>query len=227
MRALYLPQAPDENTFIVKDDQYHHLKNVLRVKVGDELLGLNGVGGVYSLVVSQIANREIILDILCFEEKVLEDEVHLGIGLLKKDALAQVVKQVCELGISKIFLLESEYAQSYKINIERLNKLLIAGIEQSNFAFLPEIESVKLKDLNYADYESIFIFSLKDSNSKPYQINSKKLMLIGPEGGFSEKEESWLAAINKTQFIHFPTPIMRAPTALSCARGYLLKPLFD
>ena len=82
----------------------------------------------------------------------------------------------------------------------------------------------KLENCFY-QYDKVFTFSSSDNTQKPRsQIKGfkKALVVIGPEGGFSQEEETILGNDQKTTMINLPTPILRAPHALSAAVGFLL-----
>ncbi len=76
----------------------------------------------------------------------------------------------------------------------------------------------------------LFEVNLIYFTSRPTSLNfkmesplaSQTIILIGPEGGFSEAEEAKIMAYKKAKIVHLPTPIMRAPTAVATSIGYLL-----
>ena len=158
-----------------------------------------------------------------------ENSIHfdIAIGKLKKEALDLSLKMATELGCRKIYITNTDYSQSYPFNHERAMKLLISSLEQSNNCYLPSLEEVNLEDLDLNIYDRAFSFSLnKKAELTPSKIFKtialdKILLIIGPEGGLSEREEDLLSTNDNSIPIKIDSPIMRAPTAMACAMGYV------
>ena len=83
---------------------------------------------------------------------------------------------------------------------------------------------MELEDVSFSDYDVTFFFnSQNDSAKDSKQHNFKKILLvIGPEGGLGEEEINYLKSVQNIKEITLNIPIMRTPTALSCAVGYVL-----
>src|SRR5690606_39103516 len=78
----------------------------------------------------------------------------LALGMPKRDALELCLKEATELGFRKIFLIRSDYSQMKAPEMERMEKLLVSALEQSNAPFLPLIEESRWEDLPFGEYES-------------------------------------------------------------------------
>lgn len=228
MRALYesaLVKAEVGYGIIVKDDSFHHLVNVVRIKTGEEILVFNGKGLEALAVVEKLEKRQATLKVLeLTHHQFSEPLIDVFLGTPKKEALELCLRQAVELGVSKIFLAETAYAQKPFLNDERKDSILSSSLIQSNNPFLPELVDVKGSDIDAETYDQIIIF---DSVNKGVADLSRKdikrvLIVIGPEGGFSAEELEVWKLNPKTVSVHLPTPIMRTPTALSCAIGFTL-----
>ena len=66
----------------------------------------------------------------------------------------------------------------------------------------------------------IYFSSVENRDELSKDKNKKSLIIIGPEGGLSNEEESSLAKVENCKTISLPTNIMRAPTAASYCLGY-------
>ena len=92
--------------------------------------------------------------------------------------------------------------------------------------FFPEIANVStIYTLNFSQYGHIFCFSLKRNQYYMEQKNlndTKSLILIGPEGGFSASEEMALSQHSCLSFLNIPSYILRSSTAMSVALGQVL-----
>lgn len=218
MRAFYVPSL--EQNMSLKDDQAHHGIKVLRLKVGEQVLLLDGKGKKAKYEISELKKKEIIITEIETIETGYESKIHLAVGKVKKDALSTILKQACELAVDKIYIYESSFSQNYSLNLERLQKILISGIEQSNFAFLPEIVEIKFDELPLQEYKQFIYFSSQTQSQVQTLNDLQTLLVIGPEGGLSEDEEKTLSTKNHGSRLHLETAIMRSPTAVACAAGY-------
>lgn len=222
MRAIYLEAFQADQAEISDQEKIHHLVKVVRIKIGDEILVLNGRGTKYFCLVNEISKKKIALQV--FKKKTIEQENFISVALAKtkKEALDTNIKQAIELGINQIIIFESDFSQNFEFNIERAQRLIASAIEQSNSAFAPSLlEVVNLKDLDFKEFDKVLAFISERESSDNLRLNreSKLLLIIGPEGGFSEREIDLLA--EKSECIHLNTNILRATTALPAAVGYI------
>jgi len=227
MRAIFSESI--QGPSLIEGEEAHHLINVVRIKKGEEILVLNGAGSKIFARAASIEKNKINLEITesLFVEK--SDKVHLAIGLPKKDAFEEILRNVTEVGISKVFNFKSEYSQQDYIFNERMKRVLISSLIQSNNPYLPSLD--KLADLKalikiFPQYDKVIYFC---SHTKiPSALNltlgqkDKILIIIGPEGGFSPTEEGLLAKNSSVKSLHLPTFILRAPTAVVASMGWVL-----
>ena len=112
MRALFLENLKNfDNDCNIENESFHHLKNVLRVKVGDEILCLNGKGSTRKSVVDTISKRSLKLSFIegavYFEHKKI---FSVALAQAKRDSLEISLKQLVEVGIPEIYIFTSEYS---------------------------------------------------------------------------------------------------------------------
>jgi 16S rRNA (uracil1498-N3)-methyltransferase len=226
MRAVYISNLNDDGKEEIKlsEEATHHL-NVVRVKKNEKVIILNGKGVVFSAEVKEITKNEISLKILNSERKNPLHHLSLAIALPKKDAFEDILKISVELGISKIYPLTTAFSQYDFVMNERVNRILESSLVQSNNPFMPEVfPQQKIEYFLKAHSKELFYFNSQASKS-PISVNLDKesTFIIGPEAGFSADEESLIRNYSKIHEIHLNTPIMRAPTAVAAAAGYLLR----
>lgn len=224
MRSVYLPgEIQNDSTVILNNETAHHLIKVVRVKLGEEILGLNGKGQVYKFKVVDLAKKDLSLELLESEYIEKSQKIDLAIGQTKRDALDLIIKQACELGVSRVIILATKYSQRYEIKADRIQKLLISALEQSNNPYLPEVLVKDFKDLATNEYDQIvFYSSIADGEGKPIKAAQSPLIVIGPEGGFSKEEEAELRSLENSICFKLKTPILRAQTAVSTCFGHYL-----
>lgn len=228
MRAHWLSDLTLQDSYVLKDESLHHLVNVIRIEVGEELLLLNGQGLQVLTEVENIAKRELRLKFKAHipaERKYIFD---LALGMPKREAFELCLKQATELGFRKIYLIRSAYSQMKAPEMDRMEKLLVSALEQSNASFMPEIEEVKWEEVPWSHYHSALLLDSQTSIKKPNfdsAPTSPHLLIVGPEGGFSPEELKYLHSQNQVKVVNLPTPILRTPTALAAGTGIMLESL--
>jgi 16S rRNA (uracil1498-N3)-methyltransferase len=222
MRALFYPDISAEK-ILLSGDEAHHFIKVLRLEIDEDILLLDGKGTIASARVSSVTKKEMTLSVDSKKFISSNNKIHLAIGIVKKEALEEILKASVEMGLRKLYLIRTQFSQPIFEWTERYQKLLIGALEQSNNPYLPEIQILSsLKELPLTEYTNIYTFSSQKSHTKENNFSlDKSLVLIGPEGGFSTDEENFLIE-KKSQLINLPLPILRAKTATILAVGYLL-----
>jgi 16S rRNA (uracil1498-N3)-methyltransferase len=192
--------SPD-NIPIITGSDMHHIKDVLRMKTGDTLELLDGTGNIYNSKISEIKKDQIVCEIVSRRTEESEPLVKVTIAqCLPKGKKMDLIMQKCtELGAHKFIPTLSERSIAKGEKLERWRKIVKEAAEQSARAIIPQISALtnfedvlKLKD----DYDLAIIpwelekdtalKSILRSNLQP--PDSKILIVIGPEGGFSHEE---------------------------------------
>jgi 16S rRNA (uracil1498-N3)-methyltransferase len=173
-----------------------HIFKVLRKKEGDRVHITNGKGFLFISEIISISDRKCIVKILDFQEEApTKFKLHLAVAPTKmNDRFEWFLEKATEIGIHEITPIICEHSERKVINVDRFEKILVAAMKQSNQYFLPVLnELVSFKDFMQKKHgENIFIAHCHE-NQKRDLFNSLKtkentLILIGPEGDFSEKE---------------------------------------
>lgn len=226
MRALYIKDLANESSYIITGESLHHLVNVARIDKGEKLLLLDGKGLNITTLVEDVSRREMKLSNLDKTNFNRTYSIDLALGVPKKDALELSLKEATELGISKVYLVRSEYSQMRLPESERIENLLISALEQSNAPYMPEISCDEWNSIPWERYKEVWLLNSQEKSNSQAQAAVEKtqhLIIIGPEGGFSEKELLYFKGIKNLRMIHLPTPILRTPTAVAAATGMMLE----
>lgn len=225
MRATYLPRIPDSDHVIVSGDAAHHLASVVRVEPGEALLLLDGKGTMVKASVATVTKKEVKL---LTGDRVQSERSYsfsLALGVPKREALELSLKEATELGVDNVYLIRAEYSQMKIPEPERLESLLIAALEQSNAAFLPKVISCEWDSVPWEAFDEVVLLDSQRKGSKKKSAGPKKLLVVGPEGGFSPEELERLHALPMVSVVNLPTPILRTPTAVATGMGMLLEGL--
>lgn len=229
MRASFQKDLIPQESYKLTGDSAHHLINVIRLELNDEVLLLNGAGLQVKTKVSQILKREILLTQLDHQNVSRSFKMDLALGIPKKEALELSLKQAVELGFRKIYLIRSEYSQTRLPEAERLESLLISSLEQSNSSYIPEIIHSIWEEIPATEYGEILLMDSQSNVRQSIKSNTadSRLLIVGPEGGFSPPEIEFLHQMPGIKILKLPTPILRTPTAVSAGAGIILGSLLD
>jgi 16S rRNA (uracil1498-N3)-methyltransferase len=228
LRAFYLKNLTPHESYALKGDEAHHLINVVRLQLAEPLLLLNGQGLLVWTTVDFISRKELVLKYSRHEQRDQKAPLDLALGIPKKDALELSLKEAVELGFGTIFLVRGDFSQIKIPETDRIEAILISALEQSNSAFLPHIISIDWEEIPFQNYSEICWMNSKPGPQKLIsKTNSRKLLIVGPEGGFSPKEVEFFQKMENLCSIHLPTPILRTPTAIAAGAGFLLGRLLN
>ena len=169
-----------ENNFILSEKESYHFNKVLRKKVDTEIWLTDGLGTVYKSVVQKI-NKNIVSGQIQevypnYGENNLN--IHLGIGILKKDKLELVVEKLTECGVTKFTPLKLDRCIKHNINHDRLNKISISSLKQCGRSVLPKISvPSKLEEIisDYKDKQIVVCHESGAAINDVIKIESKNI----------------------------------------------------
>ncbi len=224
---FYSPDFCAENV-LLNEEESHHIMRVLRMNVGDVCEIMDGKGNVYTAKITKIMKRNcafFIQNVEFFPKK--EHSFHLAISPTKSiDRIEFMLEKCVELGIDKISFLITEHSERKQINLERLQKIVIAATKQSKQKYIPIIEDMILfkkfieknsfenNNVNAKNTQYFLAHIDKETQSLKSIIEPKKniLMLIGAEGDFS-KDEIIVAKNKKFEMVSLGESRLRTETA--------------
>jgi 16S rRNA (uracil1498-N3)-methyltransferase len=172
----------------------------MRVKQNQILKVSNLKGFLAEIKISEINKKERLIKYQILNQKKTQKpgEKILYQAILEKNYLEKLV-EVCPLAnITEINLFHSEFSVKQKINLERLQKILIRSCEQSENLFLPKLNILeKAEILEKLEKEQFLI--LQKNSKENFKLNFSTLflntknpfkykVLVGPEGGWSNNE---------------------------------------
>ena len=234
------PSQIQGNRIIITGSDVNHIKNVLRMRIGEEIAVSNGVDNKeYRCGIEQFTDEEVVCTLHFIREEGVElpSKIYLFQSLPKADKMELVIQKAVELGVYEIIPVSAARSivrlddKKAKNKISRWQGISEAAAKQSKRSVIPEIKSVmSMRDA--VDYASQF-----DIRLIPYELaqdmsKTKELVgnirpgesvgiFIGPEGGFEEKEITY--AIEKGVVpITLGKRILRTETAALTVLSWLM-----
>ena len=213
---------PEETNIVIDGEEFVHAVKVLRVEEGSEITLLDGSGNEFSAIVNRVGKRALSAHIIGVNagEREAKTPIYLLCGALKGDKTELVVQKACELGVKKVGVFSSEYCSAYmnENKLERLNKVAREAAKQCLRSAAPEIEYFEDLEsaLSSASGYQNKLFACEfatQSDADMGNLSGSTAVVVGSEGGFSEKE--FLMAQEKFGFagITLGKRILRAETA--------------
>lgn len=201
------PHQISDKTVRIEGQDVNHIKNVLRMKIGEELSVSNGVDGKeYRCGIVAMDEECITCELRFVKEDGVElpSEVYLFQGLPKADKMELIIQKAVELGVHAVVPVATKRCvvklddKKAKQKIARWQGIAEAAAKQSKRRIVPEVKDVmNFKEaLNFVkEFEVKLIpYELAEDMSKTKEIignlqpGQKIAIFIGPEGGFEEAE---------------------------------------
>ncbi|MDI6785470.1 MAG: RsmE family RNA methyltransferase [bacterium] len=203
-KRLFIPEIKEQNYEIIHPEQIHYLKNVLRVKKGEEIIVLDGKGWEYKTEVKELSSSKIKV---ALKKEIfhppLDYRITLYQSLLKNPKMDFLIQKISELNVDKFVPVITERSIKYDLNEKKIKnkvahweKIARFSASQSRRARLMKIESPvlirkKMNECGNIDKTIVFLEE-EQKNLKEVLVNlrdTKNISLfIGPEGGFSKEE---------------------------------------
>ncbi|MFK0356659.1 16S rRNA (uracil(1498)-N(3))-methyltransferase [Campylobacter coli] len=187
MQFLYHKQAGEE-ILKLKGEEFAHLK-ARRIKE-NEILSLRNLEDdfIYEYKISNLDRNSCLLYFLHKHFKSHpQSELDLALAVIDTKILEKTLPFLNELGVKKLHLVFTEfYQRNFKLDFERLEKIIISSCEQCGRSHKMQIQSYK----NIQEFSKVFPDAvLVDFEGEVKEFDKTRLYFIGPEGGFSPKEK--------------------------------------
>ena len=205
-----------ETLLNIKDDTYNYLIKARRHNIDDLIYFRNLKNyNIYLYKIIDISKKEAILQLVSSEEKIVENEkkLHIAWCVVDPKTIEKNIASLNELGLEKITFVYCEYSQkNFKINIDKLNKILINSSSQCGRSSIIKLDLCgSLKEFLNINKDVYFLdFSKNSMDEKKSEI---KTIVIGCEGGFSKKERenipsNFLVGLNSNLILKSETAII-------------------
>jgi 16S rRNA (uracil1498-N3)-methyltransferase len=214
-RRFHVPDL-DAPTVTLDSDEAHHLIHVLRLREGAEVSLFDARGRAAKGRVLRIAGDEARVEVLG-PEPTRESPLQLTIAVAppKGDRASFLVEKLTELGVVRIVPLETERGR-HRVNLERWRRIVLEACKQSGRSRAPVVEPpASLTSL--LEEPGQLLAAHPDSPPLAFAAAENVIVLIGPEGGWSQKELTLLASREVTLFGLGPRTIRTETAAIAAA----------
>jgi 16S rRNA (uracil1498-N3)-methyltransferase len=226
MPRFYCAQALSIGAVIVLPDHVAHHVQVLRLGIDAHITLFNGEGGEFTATLSQIEKKRVTAEIKAFSprEAELPYAVTLAQALPESSKMDEIIQKAVELGATAIQPLAAQRCV-VRLTVERASKksahwqgIIIAAAEQSGRNRLPNLaEPVDFDDwIGQRDLHRRILLSPRAEQSLSdwarHHPPQAVTLLIGPEGGFTDKEEK-LAQAQGVLTLSIGSRVLRTETA--------------
>lgn len=226
------PEQLEKEEIIIRGKDYNHIHNVLRMRIGEEVLLSDGSEKEYLCQIMDyyIDNQEVVLNIVDVfgNARELPAKITLFQGYPKGDKLELIVQKAVELGVFEIVpvmmkrsVVKLDEKKAVK-KVERLNGIALSAAKQSKRGIVPVVKPVmNIKEaVEYAKSMEYIILPYEQATGIEYSrkvvsnVKGKQsvAVFVGPEGGFDLSEVELIESIGG-QTITLGHRILRTETA--------------
>jgi 16S rRNA (uracil1498-N3)-methyltransferase len=200
MQFLYYPKP--ENRIILRGEEYKYIFKVRRIKKHEPIKIRNLKDDyLYIYKIDEINKKEAFLSLI--EKKYFPNRpktfFHIAWCVIEPKNIEKTIASLNEMGVGKITFVYCDFSQrNFKLKLDRIEKILINSCQQCGRSSLMEIEIINSSKDFFEKYPN---FSALDFNGEKIELKKNITMpiLIGPEGGFSEKEKGKFSEIYRLQ----------------------------
>ena len=219
-----------DNKITISDvDNYRHIARSLRARCGEKLLLIDENQIQYETKISEINSKEVICEIekSYLSKRDLEFDLFLAQSPLRSDAQLTVMEKATELGVRGVYPVFTDNCALRVNKQEKWQKVMFEASKQCERAKIPTcFAPTTFEELLQQNFDKIIVLaerstekSLKQYLSEnPTKKGEKLLAIIGPEGGFSQKEFDYFRSKN-LPLISLGDLILKAETAVIVTLG--------
>lgn len=197
MQLFYCPDIIPDQIYTLGKEESQHLIKVLRQKEGDKVHLTDGLGNLFEAEILEANPKSCILKVISTQEEYNKRDYYLHVAIAPTKNIARIewfLEKATEMGIDEITPIICQHSERENIKHERLEKIIISAMKQSLKAYMPKLnETTPLLQLikNSTETHKLIGYCVGENRNQIKDIYKPKesvLIVIGPEGDFSEKE---------------------------------------
>ncbi len=226
----------EKSEVVMEGEEFHHLSNVMRAKLGDKLVLFNGDGNFYHAQIFELSKKYAKIKVLSTEKSKNEPKIELAVyqALAKGDKLSLIMQKITEIGASELAIFDSEFCdvKANTTRVDRLDSIAISAAKQCGRATITKqtgiyklnevADLIKDYDAFYVAYENEDGLTLAKDLIKNKDKIKKVAVMIGAEGGFSASEIEALKQAG-AKIVSLGDRILRTETAAIVCAGLIMQ----
>lgn len=225
MNIFYAPPSQiNENVIELTGQEATHAVKVMRYREGDDITVVDGAGHRYEGQIRLITKKLVRVAVRSVQKRKARPKAILGMSIIKKrDRLEFAVEKAVELGIKEVALFRGEHSIKQNLRRDRIESAALSAMKQSLQAWLPGVRIFKSLKALLGHYRCTTIAAHETTQHvlQPEMIEPQEdtLLLVGPEGGFSEQEIETMQS-QDVQLVSLGDNRLRAETAAVTLLGF-------
>jgi|WetSurSiteA1Bulk_404760.scaffolds.fasta_scaffold00183_6 16S rRNA (uracil1498-N3)-methyltransferase len=198
MHIFFSPHIHDNQALLSPEESAHCIR-VLRLRRGDKIRLIDGLGGMYDATITIPDAKQCVLSItgIVAHHKARSFSLHIAIAPTKNiDRFEWFIEKAVEIGVDVITPLLCHRSERHVLKTDRLQKMIIATMKQAMVPYLPVLHELTdysrfIESISGSPYNR-FIAHCEESERKKLSevvvTRTHVLLLIGPEGDFTQGE---------------------------------------
>ncbi|MBP3820428.1 16S rRNA (uracil(1498)-N(3))-methyltransferase [bacterium] len=231
-------QVNNETIIISDKENYLHIARSLRARVGEKLLLIDEKQIQYETIIIEITSSKILVNVVKSypSKRFLKFELYLAQSPLRSDSQNLLVEKATELGVCGIYPIKTDNcalnSEMIDKKIQKWQKIMFEASKQCERAFIPKcFNRTDIKNLfDNNNFDKIIVFceriadrTIRQSfEQKSVNKGDKVLVVIGPEGGFSQREFDLFRSYSNVEMLTLGDLILKADTAVIVGLGNII-----
>lgn len=230
----------DGEIVIDEKELFNHLTRSLRLRAGEKVLFLDENEIQYETLSQNFTSKSAVFKIekQYKSERKLNFHLALAQSVLKQDAQTSAIQKATELGVKEIIPLYTDNCALKEAfirgKIEKWQKIAVESVKQCERADIPLVKDLSNLEKVIKEYDNVFVFAEKYAHQtfseylkeKKPDIKGSVLVIIGCEGGFSEREFEFFKQ-NNLPLLTLGSLILRADTACAVSLATVINGIRD
>lgn len=210
-----LDDEAGEPALHIRGDLYKYLIKVRRHKEGDEInfRSTEEIKILHRYKIEAVEPRSAELSLISSEvhEVKSKKSLHVGWCIIDANSIEKVLPSLCEIGVERVSFISCERSQkNIKLDFKRFQRIMEASMQQCGRSSYIEFDTYKNLEAFVSKFPDVNVFDFCDETLQDY--SSIKTVLVGCEGGFSQKEKELLSSLKR---FRLDTPmILRSESAV-------------
>lgn len=200
----------------ISSQQMFHASKVLRLKEGDRVRIFNNISGEWECEIKNI-KKNIVIPLKLIREPQEEPGPSIACALINPTKFSIMIEKITELGIQNIYPIITDYTQYKNFNRQKIEQIIVQACEQSKRLTIPVIRDVNnLENFlgKFPKNQRLLVgIEKKDATSNIQSLERNDMFLVGPEGGFSDREIDMFNDEVSVSTFYFGRNILRSETA--------------